>query len=89
MENINQHSFDCCHLWYLCNYGINGCEWGKSRPEKMEACTCYKRNFNNKQEDNINSEQTTTMVEINIADETKRVDKKVLKSKVEEQLSLF
>ncbi len=55
----------------------------------MEACTCYKRNFNNKQEDNINSEQTTTMVEINIADETKRVDNKVLKSKVEEQLSLF
>ncbi|WP_456534454.1 hypothetical protein [Bacillus cereus] len=55
----------------------------------MDACTCYKRNFNNKQEDNINSEQTTAMVEVNIADETKSVDKEVLKSKVEEQLSLF
>ncbi|PFA92972.1 hypothetical protein [Bacillus cereus] len=86
MESTNQGSFDCCHLWYKCNYGKKGCEWGKTRPEKPEACSCFKRN--NKKEKIENKVEGHLEVEAK-----QKIAEKVVKEDLtlneETQLSLF
>ncbi|MFJ7616206.1 hypothetical protein ACIQXX_26365 [Bacillus cereus] len=86
MESSNQGSFDCCHLWYKCNYGKNGCEWGKTRPEKPEACSCFKRN--NKKEKIENNVERCLEVEAKQKIEQTLV-KEDITLNVETQLSLF
>ncbi|WP_242300813.1 hypothetical protein [Bacillus cereus group sp. BfR-BA-01494] len=86
METTNQGNFDCCHLWYKCNYGKNGCEWGKTRPEKPEACSCFKRN--NKKEKIENNVEGCLEVE-----DKQKIEQTLVKEditlNVETQLSLF
>ncbi|PFJ30588.1 hypothetical protein [Bacillus cereus] len=86
MESTIQGSFDCCHLWYKCNYGKKGCEWGKTRPEKPEACSCFKRN--NKKEKIENNVEGCLEVEAKQKIEQTLV-KEDITLNVETQLSLF
>lgn len=64
----SQPSFAACHLWHVCNYGRNGCEWGKTRPEKMEACYCFNKNsihrtYQQKSKDSIESTKSNSVTE--------------------------
>ncbi|TKH73426.1 hypothetical protein FC676_11475 [Bacillus cereus] len=87
MESTNQGSFDCCHLWYKCSFGKNGCEWGKTRPEKPLACNCYKRHNKSRIEPLDNKKQITNKLTVKKTDIQLQVESESFNSEL--QLTLF